>query len=60
MMESDNDRHNSSCAMNYCTSISTMLVLPLVQSILLTASRSVDCLACNEHSWLRKHISNDS
>ena len=24
------ERHNSSCAINYCTSISTMLVVPLI------------------------------
>ena len=29
-MESYNERHNSSCAINYCTSISTMLVISLV------------------------------
>ena len=33
MMESYNERHNSSCAMNYCTSISTMLDVPLVYII---------------------------
>ena len=29
-MGSNNKLHNSSCAMNYCTSITTMLVVPLV------------------------------
>ena len=33
MMESYTERHNSSCAMNYCTSLSTMLVVPLVDII---------------------------
>ena len=32
-MESYNELHNSSCAMNYCTSIYTMLVVPLVYII---------------------------
>ena len=34
MMESYNELHNSSCAMNYCTSIYTMLVVPLVFNII--------------------------
>ena len=32
-MGSNNELHNSSCAMNYGTSISTMLVVPLVYII---------------------------